>query len=236
MVNPNKITNYKLSTSALQEHAIFWLLVAGKTAKVISKRMKLVFNHLQELWIRDHKHAHQIPVFPFDLIRDLASRRRGSDWLAIILKQYGIGCHGVKAKGMIQLARAAINLRKCPPEALEAICGIGMKTARCFILHSRRNAQCSGLDTHLLHLLRDLGFDVPRSTPGSRKKYLDIEHLFLEIVSRTTKTPAELDLLIWRVYSNHRHLIPLLVKILKRITHGYIKSQSVAVSKNTRNT
>lgn len=34
MIDPNHITNYNLSEKELQYNLMFWLLVAGKTAKV----------------------------------------------------------------------------------------------------------------------------------------------------------------------------------------------------------
>lgn len=224
MIDPDHITNYNLSKKELQYHSIFWLLVAGKTARVIAPRMKLVFEELEYLWARDHSkrllftlnvNLGHYPPYPFQLIKNLCKRRNDSEWLARILKKNGIGCYKNKAKGMIELANSNLDLRKCSPDDLEKIHGIGMKTSRCFILHSRKNAQYSGLDTHLLRLMRDLGYDVPESTPSTKKKYLEIEQMFLDMANKTNKTPAELDLIIWRVYSSHKHLKPILLKILK---------------------
>lgn len=216
MVNPDSITNYNLNTYGLQNHIIFWLLVAGKNAHVISKRQQIVYEKLRQLWILDHSDT-LIPTSAFQLILDLCNRRKGSKWLSIILRESGIGCHTIKARGMIQLAHSRINLHNCSPEDLEKITGIGMKTARCFIMHSRENAQYSGLDTHLLSCLRDLGYEVPSSTPGSKKQYYETEQIFLKLAKKAVRTPAMLDLLIWRIYSSHKHLKPILLQILRRI-------------------
>jgi hypothetical protein len=60
MINPNKITNYNLNKYQLEEHAIFWLLVAGKTAKHTSKSLD---NMLQEI-------DPNRPYKPFEAIRN----------------------------------------------------------------------------------------------------------------------------------------------------------------------
>ena len=73
-------------------------------------------------------------------------------------------------------------------------------------MHTRKNARIAGLDTHLLRFLKDLGYEVPNSTPGSNKLYKKIESQYLALVDKTDYSPAELDLVIWRVYSKHPHL------------------------------
>ena len=215
MINPDEITSYNLKTPQLQKTLIFWLLVAGKTAKVIAKAQEQVFNELESLWARDYSGS--IPK-PFQLIKDLCERRKGSEWLAKILKKNGIGCYKVKAQGMIQLAHAELDLCTCKPEDLEQISGIGMKTSRCFILHSRENTDCAGLDVHILSFLRDIGCkDIPDSTPGSAKKYREIEAKFLKICHKVERTPAYLDLLVWRIYSKHTHLKRTLIDVIHHL-------------------
>jgi hypothetical protein len=81
-------------------------------------------------------------------------------------------------------------------ELLECIKGIGMKTARFFVMHSRPNQQLACLDTHILAWLKDKGHDVPKTTP-SGKKYLELETIFLAYCKRMSKLPADLDLEIW---------------------------------------
>jgi endonuclease III len=153
MINPNKITNYNLSEAELQRQLVFWVLVAGKKAKTIAQRMKCVFNQLGDNNTK-----------PFDLIKTISKNNKGYDWLAEILKNNGIGCQNNKARSLIELAHSDLNLKNCTLDELESIHGIGRKTSRCFILHTRENAQCSGLDTHILHCLRDIGYNVPKST------------------------------------------------------------------------
>ena len=111
-----------------------------------------------------------------------------------------MGCYNNKSKSMLALAHSGIELDSCSVEQLESIKGIGPKTARCFLIHSRRGVRHAGLDTHVLKYMRDLGFDVPKSTPNG-KKYADLERAFLGLSDASGLGVAEFDLRIWRDYS-----------------------------------
>lgn len=192
MINPDKITNFNLTKLQLEEVLMFWLCVAGKTAKTIAKA-------LEKFLLELHDDCGYLTYkTPFELIKHLPENE-----IATRLRKNGIGCHKNKAKGLKQLANSGLDLTKCSINDLEEIHGIGPKTARCFILHSRKDAQCVGLDTHILHFMRDLGFDVPKSTPGSKKQYMAVEKQFLKLVKMSRRSIADLDLTVWRVYSQN---------------------------------
>lgn len=92
---------------------------------------------------------------------------------------------------------SGLNLKTCTVADLEAIYGIGMKTARYFILHTRKNARVACLDTHILSWLSYYtGYKVPKQTP-TKTKYLELEKVFLNICDTMQMTPADLDLKIW---------------------------------------
>jgi len=117
------------------------------------------------------------------------------------MKDCGIGCYTNKARTFAELAMSKINLKTCTASDLESIHGIGPKTARCFLLHSRKDAQVAGLDTHMLKHLRKLGYeDVPKTTPTG-KKYLTFENYVLSLAKEVGMSPAEFDLYIWNKYS-----------------------------------
>ena len=203
MINPERITEYYAKTNRLEEAALFWLCVAGKTASQISPRLDLLLNDLHvALGVRRWQ--------PFRVVREA-----GEANLRRLLKANGIGCHASKAKGMTQLANSGIDLKTCSVKDLDDIHGIGLKTASCFVMHTRPDARCAGLDTHILKYLAALGHDVPKSTPGSDRRYHEIERTFLEYVDLCGRTAAQLDLLVWRVYARHRHLSPWLIRIFK---------------------
>jgi len=197
MINPNKITNYNCSDYELEENLVFWLLVAGKTASVTARNLDKLLKTLLAYSCKCPEHKNT----PLQLIRQFSAEE-----LSIILKNCGFGCYNLKAKGLKQLSEANLDLYSCTTDDLEKINGIGKKTSRCFIMHTRKNAKVAGLDTHLLKFLKDLGYDVPNSTPGSSRLYKRIENQLLKLMDKTNRTPAEMDLLIWRVYANHPHL------------------------------
>lgn len=186
MIDPANITNFKLSDEALEEHILFWVAVAGKNASNTSRALNSFLDHLYD----------RCPgaVGPFDAIRMYGKR-----WLSHTLKKHGIGCYTHRAKAFWELANSNLNLRTCSVEDLEKIHGIGPKTSRCFIMHSRHNANVAGLDVHILRYMRDQGIKVPRSTPTG-KKYLELEREFLRLVPKGISV-AEFDLSIWRTYS-----------------------------------
>jgi thermostable 8-oxoguanine DNA glycosylase len=116
------------------------------------------------------------------------------------MKIHGIGCYNNKSKSWLDLINSGINLKTCTLHELESIRGIGPKTARCFLIHSRPNQNYAGLDTHLLKFLRMLGYNAPKSTPN-KKSYLSLENEFLKLVSTSSRTVAEVDLMVWNYYS-----------------------------------
>jgi hypothetical protein len=190
MVDPINFTNFKRTDNELEETIIFGILVAGKTALTVCKQL--------DRFLRDYSH---LGSTPFDVFRcfELDKVPR----LAVALKDYGFGCMNHKAKGIHQLVRSGLNLRTCTTEDLERIHNIGMKTSRLFILHTRKNSNCIPLDVHILHYLRDLGYDVPKSTPGNKKspkKYLEVEQLAMKVAKSERMSYADWDLDKWRIY------------------------------------
>lgn len=187
MIDPNNITKFNCSDEELQEQILFWIAVAGKKASNICKALDRVLNF--------GKKTFNINV-PFEIIKKF------DNTLPNILNLNGIGCYNLKAKSMIEISKSNLNLRNCSAEDLEKINGIGYKTSRCFILHTRKNARYAGIDTHLLKFLNSLGFNYGFVTPNSKKKYLEIEKIFLQICDLLEIIPSEMDLEIWKAYSS----------------------------------
>jgi thermostable 8-oxoguanine DNA glycosylase len=184
MVDPTKITNFNSTDNQLEEVLLFWVLVAGKTAVRIARSLDEMLNKLKG-------------NTPFEKIRFIPR-----EILPIMLKRYGIGCFNNKAKALLKLVNSGLNLRTCSVEELEKIYGIGPKTARCFVIHTRPDANCAGLDTHILKFLKSKGHEVPSSTPTG-KKYRALEQIFLGYVKESGKSVAELDLEIWNKYARN---------------------------------
>lgn len=185
MIDPTKITNFERSNEELEELLLFCIAVAGKNATVTAKNLDKLLDYAREY----------TDGSPFVLIKHLSSKYN----LKNLIKTFGFGCQSVKSRGFIEAANSGLDLRRCTPEDLEKIHGIGMKTSRFFLLHSRKNANVACLDTHILQWLsKHSGFEVPKQTP-TRKKYLHLEKVFLKVSDILNIDPSDLDLRIWNM-------------------------------------
>lgn len=189
MIDPDNITDFCRDVSSLEEVLLFWILVAGKEAKTTAKRLDVILKDAHQKYSVDGWR-------PFAAIRKIPPHTL-SRWL----KSRGVGCSKAKSKSLREVTSRGLDLRTCSLEDLESVYGIGPKTARCFLMHSRRDINQAGLDTHILKFLRSKGYDAPVATPTG-KRYKDLEQAFLRIARDMGKTPAELDLEIWRRYSS----------------------------------
>lgn len=186
LVDPNNITDFELSDDGLELVMLFWICAAGKKAVTAAGNLSRMLRYGSDTSGKTK---------PFDIILFFG------DDLPDVMKKHGLGCYNNKSRTMLGLARSGLNLRSCSVSDLEKIKGIGPKTSRCFLIHSRKDVRHAGLDTHCLKYLRDNGVEVPKSTPSGRK-YLQLEQKFLEMLDRSGKTLAEFDLEIWRRYSS----------------------------------
>lgn len=182
LVDPTNITNYELSDEELELTLLWWICAAGKNAMTAARGLSLVMEEINPCGMS-----------PFEAIRRIEN-------LSEVLRRNGIGCYNNKARTMRDLAESGLDLRKCSRDNLTDIYGIGMKTASCFLIHSRRDVCYAGLDVHLLHHMRDLGYDVPSSTPTSKKKYLEIEQKLLDLIKKSGQSVADYDLGVWKEY------------------------------------
>lgn len=191
MLDPTKITKFNATKSELEEMILFWICAAGKNGVTAARSLdKLLLLSLHGS--------------PFDKIIEIAKK---SD-LSQKMKSCGIGCYNRKATTFLSLIDGKLNLKTCSVDDLEKISGIGPKTARCFLIHSRPNQQLAGLDTHILKFLRDQGLDVPKTTPTG-KKYKEIEAMFLKYVKKSGMSVADFDLKVWNEYrSKQKNNLP----------------------------
>lgn len=203
MIDPTRITKYDRTQAELEEFALFSVLVAGKTAKVVARGLDSILTYLDigyhtgspMLDLTNHANAHGIEV-----IKEMLSIS-------------GIGCYERKSATCLELANRTIYkkdfLQTCTVSELEGIYGIGAKTARFFILHSRPGQRVAALDTHILHYLRDCGIAAPKSTPAKgSKKYVYLESKFLDLCDSAGKDYAQMDLEIWTRYSSKGRAAP----------------------------
>ena len=197
MIDPENITDYNLSLEQLEEHILFWVCAAGKNGRTAARCLEVFLTMIT-----------YNGMTPFEAIKNrcLFDNEYSSDPdvknMTELMQMAGIGCYTHKRRTFSELAWSKLNLKTCTVEDLEQIYGIGMKTARCFIIHSRYGARHAGLDTHLLKYLKAQGVeDVPKATPSSKKQYLRLEKEFLRLADDFGKTPSVLDLEVWNKYS-----------------------------------
>ncbi len=189
MIDPSNITNFSRTKEELEEFLIFCLLVTGKNARTTSR---LLEDLLKSIHTGPQPLLFKSSYRPFYFLK-----RHNETQLKDMLSSAKFGCYNIKAKSLYELVHSGLNLKTCTVEDLEKIHGIGPKTSRFFILHSRDNQQCAVLDVHILKYLSENGHNVPRYTPSNKKKYKEIEAIFLTIAEEKNVSASKLDLDIW---------------------------------------
>ena len=181
LIDPKDITDYSRTDVELQSFWIFCILVAGKnsdtTARLVTKLLK----------DRGDK-------TPFEFIKSL----RLSE-LHNYLKAHKTGQYDRIRKALYFSSK--LNLRTCTREDLMDVYGVGPKTARFFLLHSREFCDEVVLDTHILNWMRvkcDIK-DAPKNTPQNPEKYAQYAGLCKYLMEQhyTGLTLAQADLMIW---------------------------------------
>ena len=165
---------------------MFAILVAGKGAEQQAIKLDAFLKHCM------HKEIGK----PFALLSRLSSM----GWLEIQMKEFKLGQYKRIGNAFREIIKFKGKLKKVTIEELESVKGIGSKTARFFVLHSRPDAKVAVLDTHILKWMSEKGYKVPKATPP-KKKYAEIEKLFLTEAINHQMTPADLDIQIWKSYA-----------------------------------
>ena len=192
-IDPLAITDFNRDTRQKEAFLIFAITVAGKDAMWASRTVGKLLSRCP-----DSQRPLEFLASSNDLHNTLVANRVG---------QYS------RITKAIQDA-AKLDVETCTVEDLEACHGIGPKTARFFLLHSRPDCDCAAVDTHILKYIKDSGMDldVPETTPQSPKKYKEMERAFLTLISLDFPglSVAAADLLVWTFYSgrlekDHEH-------------------------------
>jgi thermostable 8-oxoguanine DNA glycosylase len=182
VIDPQKLVDLDL-----EEFLLFALLVANKPAGLTARKLDVLLSTVQS-----GSPLHRVAAMEKAGVLEQNLRAVGTGQYTRILAAIRYLIHRMPR----------LDLRTCTIEDLERVPGIGPKTARFFLLHSREGMRCAALDTHLLKFLRDSGVeDVPVSTPPSGATYRRLEEVFLKICDQVGSDPATLDLAIWNTYS-----------------------------------
>jgi|LakMenEpi03Aug12_release.lakeMendotaPanAssembly.Ray.scaffolds.fasta_scaffold655630_2 thermostable 8-oxoguanine DNA glycosylase len=178
---PTSITNFNRNTRELQAFWLFCICVAGRN----SKQVAIKVNQLTD----------EIPnnLFPFAWLKmkDIRS----------VLEKHKMGQYTRISKAIEQ--SLDLDLRTVDFAELEKIHGVGPKTSRFFLLHSRKNVELAVLDTHILKWLGMQVTDavVPKVTP--QKDYRFWETVFINVAKARfpDMSIADIDLEIWKTGS-----------------------------------
>jgi hypothetical protein len=198
MIDPSNVTDTSRAPAALEEFLLFCIVVAGKNADQQSAKL--------EGFLRGRS--------PFVFIRECA----GNGSLGRRLREVRLGKYTLLGRSFRQLAESNVDLRSCPWETLTRFPGIGIKTAKFFVLHSRPGQMHGVLDTHVLswmrehwagagkralavprhspqgdRLLRDGRRDAPRGTRGAGRGLGPLRPRPLEGAARGPRRLAALD-------------------------------------------
>lgn len=183
MIQPHAITNYSRTEFELQEFLLFTVAVAGKSSEQQSKKL--------EIFLAGHCGIGG--MLPFAMIR-----MYGYTGVYCNLESVKMGQYKRITKAFCAIAEANLDLKTCTVQDLEKIPGLGCKTSRFFLVHSRPNQSFGILDTHILtHMRNDLGIATPKATPTNPKVYYALEEKLLEVVRASNKTYADYDLEVW---------------------------------------
>ena len=195
------IGNAADSKSNAQWWLLFAVMVAGKNAEQTTKKLNQLL-HYQE------------NMEPFQRIAMIISLEK----LDSFLRSIKVGQYTRIEKAFTEIIyHASLNLlrdldhiyddpRIWSVEELEAISGIGPKTARWFFMLCHPEAKIAALDTHVLKFLRDCGYDAPKSTPPAGNKYTELEDAFISKADMLGVLPRDLDFFVWSVYRNGGYL------------------------------
>lgn len=191
MIYAEDITKYDCTDADLEERIMFWVCVAGKNAHTQAHKLDAFLGLMREL-----VPARRLPASPFELVRRTLKIDRT---LQLHMRAVGLGKYGLMERAYTMLATSGMNLRTCSVSDLEAVPGIGPKTARCFVLHSREGARVAGLDRHIMRYLKERGFTREENTPGNPKEYARLEQVFLDHCDKYGMIPADFDLMLWKI-------------------------------------
>jgi hypothetical protein len=191
MIDPNNVTNAARTPAQLEEFLLFCVVVAGKNADQQSVKLERFLGGRR----------------PFAHIR--SSDRDGR--LEERLRDVRLGKYSLLGRSFRELAGSGADLGRCSWEELTRFPGIGIKTAKFFVLHSRPREMHGVLDTHVLAWMAEHwapagagGLPVPRHSPQDARAYRFWETVYFGMVSARHHPGAKavdwarFDLDLWR--------------------------------------
>jgi len=188
MINPAEVTNYNRTQSELQEFILFCINVAGKKSSIEAPKLEVFIQRAKDITKE---------TTPFNCIKKLIKLGRLNE----IMHWAKLSPYAQRYSSYVAVSKIK-DLQTVSLNRLLQVPGIGLKTARFFLSHSREDFDEPMLDTHILQFLRDQGYtDAPKSTPSNENTYFYFANIFKNIARQLGKSVTDLDLQIWKQYS-----------------------------------
>ena len=193
MIDPSNVTNAARTAAELEEFLLFCIVVAGKNADQQAAKLERFLGGRP----------------PFAFVRACARDAT----LGARLREARLGKYALLDRSFRALARSGVDLRTCPWGDLTRFPGIGIKTAKFFVLHSRPGEMHGVLDTHVLGWMRERAgpasrrpLAVPRHSPQDPVAYRFWETVYFGMVATRHHRPrgaapvdwARFDLDLWK--------------------------------------
>jgi thermostable 8-oxoguanine DNA glycosylase len=188
MINPAEVTNYNRTQYELEEFILFCINVAGKKSAIEAPKLEVFIERAKDITKE---------TTPFNCIKKLIKLGRLNE----IMHWAKLSPYAQRYNSYVAVAKIK-DLQSVTLNRLLQVPGIGLKTARFFLSHSREDFDEPMLDTHILRFLRDQGYvDAPKSTPSNENTYHYFANIFKNIARQLGKSVTDLDLEIWKQYS-----------------------------------
>jgi thermostable 8-oxoguanine DNA glycosylase len=184
MITPTQITKFDRTDTELQSFWLFGAFCAGKNSDYAAACLAKLLNKIGD-------------KTPFEYLRDLGETNIHNALVAARIGQYSRLTRFI-------MESLDLDLRTATLSDLTGVFGIGPKTARFFLVHSRSDASHAILDTHILKYLREKSDSIVETqTPTTKKRYEELEKMFLFFVyfDFPHMTVADIDLMLWMKYS-----------------------------------
>lgn len=177
MISPTSITNFDRSTRELQVFWLFSIFVAGKNSDIASRKLSQLTGLMPD-------EMHPFDWFRVNSIRDA-------------LEKCKVGQYNRIGKAIQQ--SLDLDLKTATLSQLMEVHGVGPKTARFYLLHSRKDCKHAVLDVHILNWIRSQGLYAPTQTPQKTETYDEFERIFYRLANEHfPNIPlANVDLHLW---------------------------------------
>jgi hypothetical protein len=198
MIDPTDVTKYDRTIAELEDWWLFSTIVAGKTAATQARLLdRFLIANARHVAMHLETGCNLKPsdLSPFDVVRYL-------NQLGVLGEKMREGRLGQYTRlERCWIESLSLDLQNGSVADFEAIHGVGPKTARMFLMHSRPDQRFAAIDTHVLKYLNANGVAAPKATPPAGKLYRILEDAFLKLADDSGMTVADFDLMVWKSYA-----------------------------------